>query len=316
VAWLKLIRWKNLLIVFLTQLLAWFCVIRPLADYGGVRLLLNAPNFLLVSASTVLIAAAGYIINDYFDIKIDIINRPEKVVLDKQIPLKLAIIMHSVLNLVGLFFAFVVAEQAGHISWIAFQLACTVMLWFYSTSLKRQFMSGNVVVALLTAFTIIVLIWYEPALHDYALRNAFLETAKGTIPNPVWVLIVYTYFAFMLTWMREIVKDMEDFKGDAEEGCMTMPIKWGLLRSERFTQILGVLPLIPLVNGGIKLLLAGWYILGVYMLAAVAIPLVVWLFQLRKEATTRHYAKASKQIKYIMVAGIISLVVYYIEAHA
>ena len=102
--WLQLIRWKNLVIVFLTQLLAWACVILPIKGYSNIPLLLSSEYFLLLSLSTVLIAAAGYIINDYFDIKIDIINRPEKLVLEKRIPLKFAIVMHSVLNVTCLLY--------------------------------------------------------------------------------------------------------------------------------------------------------------------------------------------------------------------
>ncbi|RYE21786.1 MAG: hypothetical protein EOP51_14755 [Sphingobacteriales bacterium] len=313
--WFKLMRWKNLLIVFLTQVLAWACVILPLKTLTGATLLLNPLNFLCIALATVLIAAAGYIINDYFDIKIDIINRPEKVILEKRIPMKQAILMHSFLNVVGLLLALFVALQAYHWGWVFFQLTCTILLWFYSTHFKRMFMTGNVIVALLTAFTIIVLIWYEPVLHDYALLKAITQIGSRKMPNPFWVLMIYTFFAFMLTWMREIVKDMEDFKGDAEQGCITMPIKWGLQRSQWFAQGLGIVAIIPLINGAYKLIKAGWWILGSYAVLALVLPLIAWIYNLKKEATTQHYAKASKNIKIIMVLGICSLIIYYFEAH-
>lgn len=315
-AWLRLIRWKNLAIIFLTQLFAWALVILPMQDYGSKTLLLDTPGFLTLSFATVLIAAAGYIINDYFDIKIDIINRPEKVILEKRIPIKMAIVMHSLLNVAGLFLAFLVAHKAGHLSWIAFQAICTILLWFYSTHFKRQFVSGNLVVALLTAFTIVVLILYEPALHGFINKSPILRTGSTAMPNPVWVLGVYAYFAFMLTWMREIVKDMEDFKGDAEQGCVTMPIKLGLQKSERFIQVIGVLAAFPLLNASIKLLLSGWYFLSIYTLGALVLPLVFWMIQLSKKATQQHYNNASRQLKIIMILGIVSLIIYYFEAHA
>jgi 4-hydroxybenzoate polyprenyltransferase len=313
--WFKLMRWQNLLIVFLTQVLAWACVILPLKSLTGATLLLNPLNFLCIALATVLIAAAGYIINDYFDIKIDIINRPEKVILEKKIPLKQAILMHSFLNVVGLLLALFVALQAHHWPWVFFQLTCTVLLWFYSTHFKRMFMSGNVIVALLTAFTIIVLIWYEPVLRSYATQSAMIDMNGQRMPNPFWVLMIYTFFAFMLTWMREIVKDMEDFKGDAEQGCVTMPIKWGLQKSQWFAQGLGIIAIIPLINGAYKLITAGWWMLGSYAMLALVLPLIAWIYNLKKEATTQHYAKASKHIKIIMVLGIFSLVIYYFEAH-
>jgi 4-hydroxybenzoate polyprenyltransferase len=315
-AWLKLVRWYNLLIIFLTQLLAWAFVILPMQGIPGNSLLLTSHNFLLLSVSTVLIAAAGYIINDYFDIKIDAINRPDKVVLEKRIPLKHAIVMHTVLNIAGIGLAALIAREGGHYSWVLLQLTCTAILWFYSTHFKRQFMTGNVLVALLSSFTIIALILYEPLMHSYMDEPAFLSTPSSTLPNPVWVLGIYTYFAFMLTWMREIVKDMEDFKGDAEQGCVTMPIKWGLQKSEQFTQLLGILAVLPLLNAGVRLIAAGWWLLGAYTLGALVLPLVAWLIVLGRKATHEHYHKASSRIKIIMLLGILSLIIYYFEAHA
>lgn len=313
--WLRLIRWKNLLIVFFTQLLVWACVLLPVRHYTTIQLLLNTVNFLCIAISTVLIAAAGYIINDYFDVKIDIINRPEKMVLEKAIPRKWGIIFHTVLNVAGLILAAYVAGQAGHYEWLALQVGCTLLLWFYSASFKRQFIIGNVVVALLTALTILTLLVYAPALHSYLGRHYFLEVSGKWFINPVWVLGVYTYFAFMLTWMREIVKDMEDFKGDAEEGCVTMPIKWGLLRSARFTQVLGILAIIPLIIGSIRLCSAHWWALGLYMTVAVVLPLAWWIATVNKAATTEHYAKASRNLKFIMLTGIGSLLIYYFQTN-
>lgn len=314
-AWLKLVRWQNLVIIFLTQLFAWGCVIVPMRQYSPVPLVLSWNNFLLLSLSTVLIAAAGYIINDYFDIKIDIINRPEKLILEKRIPLKLAIVVHTVMNVMAIMLAVIVARRAGHYSFIAIQLSCTLLLWLYSTTFKRQFVTGNVVVSLLTALTILTLMLYETAIRFYLRQDFFIHTGKALIPNPVWVLGTYAYFAFMLTWMREIVKDMEDFKGDAEQGCVTMPIKWGLLRSARFTQLIGLLAVTPLIIGAVKLLKEQWYVLGIYVLAGLALPIILWMYYLPKEATTKHYSKESRYLKIIMVLGIVSLIIYYFQTN-
>lgn len=314
--YLRLIRWTNLLIIFLTQLLVWACVILPLRRFREVDFLLDFGNFALLSLSTVLIAAAGYIINDYFDVRIDNINKPDKMVLEKTIPRRLAIILHTVLNIVALLLAAVVAEQTGHYSWLLLQLACTLLLWFYSTHFKRQFAVGNVVVAVLTAFTIVVLIIYEPAMHYYLRQKPFITVATGELlANPVWVLMIYAYFAFVLTWMREIVKDMEDFKGDVAEGCVTMPIKWGLKKASRFTLLLSVFALIPLIVAGVKLLLKRDWGLGLYTVIALILPIVAWMFFLPRAANTAHYGRASRNLKFIMLAGIGSLIIYYLEAN-
>ncbi len=314
-AWLRLIRWKNLVIIYLTQLLVWACVMLPMWQYTESPMLLNGFNFSLLTISTILIAAAGYIINDYFDIKIDVINKPEKVVLERSISLKTAIVSHTTLNVAGIVLAAIVAKQVHHYEWLLLQFVCTALLWFYSTHFKRRFVIGNFVVAILTAFTIIVFMLYEPAIHYYWFRTGFVKVMNGYAPNPVWVLGIYTYFAFMLTWMREVVKDMEDFKGDAEEGCITMPIKWGLKRSIRFTQVLGLLVIIPLLFGAVKLFKASWWLLGVYTIVVLVVPIAIWLVFLQREATKAHYHKASNGIKLIMVLGISSLIIYYFQVH-
>jgi len=311
-SWLKLIRWNNLIIVLLTQLLAWWCVLMPVWYNADSEMLLGPVNFICLALSTVLITAAGYIINDYFDIKIDLINKPDKVVLENTIPRRQAILLHTILNITGIALAAFVAVQAGHVEWVMVQVITTLLLWFYSTHFKRQFMTGNIIVALLTALTIIILIVYEPSLHKYITMPGIVGRLAGaTELNPVWMLSVYAYFAFMLTWMREIVKDMEDHKGDAEQGCVTMPIKWGLKRSARFVQVLGVLTIIPLTIIAVKLYRTEWSMLAYYTLFVLVLPLGGWLYSLNKKATTAHYHIASTLLKFIMMLGITSLLVYY-----
>jgi len=311
----RLIRWPNLLIIFFTQLLAWVCVIRPLQS-EAVSLLLNPEYFLLISISTVLIAGAGYIINDYFDVRIDNINKPDKMVLERTVPRRMAIIMHTVMNVTALMLAAVVAAGAGHYEWLVLQLFCTLLLWFYSTHFKRQFAVGNIVVAFLTALTIVTLIIYEPVMHALLLRSSFIKEGNKILPNPVWVLMVYAYFAFVLTWMREIVKDMEDLKGDEAEGCVTMPIKWGLKKATNFTMLLCICSLIPLSVVTFKLLARRDWMLGGYCLLLLILPIAGWMFFLPRAATSQHYAKASRYLKLIMVSGIGSLVIYYFDANA
>jgi 4-hydroxybenzoate polyprenyltransferase len=320
--WLRLIRWNNLLIILLTQLLAWICVIVPLHPYSWLvtapavpesmitsPLLLTPVNFALLCLSTVLIAAAGYIINDYFDIRIDAINKPDKVILERQIPRKQAIIVHSVMNAVALIMAGIVAWQAHRPELLIIQVSCTLLLWKYSTSWKRQFMTGNVLVATMTALTIVILMLYEPRLTAYLASGPFTKdiTAHAGI-NPAWMLYFLCFFAFMLTWMREIVKDMEDYKGDAEEGCITMPIKWGIEKSILFTRILGVISLAAILPGIYLYAIGGWLMIAYLGILFGAIT--AWLFFIGRRFTTPHFHEASRYLKIIMVMGICSLLVY------
>lgn len=307
-AWLRLVRWPNLLIIALTQLVAWWCIIYPLQG----PLVLTIKNFALLCLSTLLIAAGGYIINDYFDVRIDVINKPDKVVLEKEIPRKLAIIVHSVLSVLALLLAMCVAIPEGHPEWLLLQLTCTFFLWRYSTTWKRQFMIGNVVVALMTALTILTLILYEPLLHSCLGRASCVAQkikARDGFPNPAIVLLVFAMFAFLLTWMREIVKDMEDYKGDDAEGCVTMPIRWGLLRSTRFVQGLGLLATALLCTACVFLSVKARYFSFSALIIGLALilPLLLWIFNLQKAATAKHYHAYSAALKQIMMFGILSL---------
>lgn len=310
--WLRLIRWNNLLIILLTQLLVWTCVLIPLRQWGEGHFLLNAFNFSLLCLSTLMIAAAGYIINDYFDIKIDAINRPEKVILENRIHRRAGIIFHSVLNLAGIFLAGIVAHKAGKLHWLWIQVACSVLLFFYSSHFKRMFVIGNVIVALLTGLTILTLFVYEPALWQFLAQPSMLHKGADMIPNPVWILGIYTCFAFVLTWMREVVKDMEDHIGDAAEGCVTMPIQLGLKQTTIFVQVLSLLAIIPLVIASVKV----QGLLGIYTFVALTVPLIIWSLYLPKHATTKHYNNMSRYLKIIMVSGIGSLLIYYFQANA
>jgi 4-hydroxybenzoate polyprenyltransferase len=310
-AFFQLIRWRNLLIVMLTQWFIWACVIHPMKDWSAVPVFLTPFHFILLTLSTIFIAAAGYIINDYFDVKIDVINRPQKVIIDKVISRKAAILWHSFFNVSGFVLALYLAREMGNYYVIIIQLVCTVLLWFYSTTFKRRFVIGNVVVAILTGLTVLILAVFEPALYPHINFRYFLRADGRLLVNPFGVIAVYTYFAFMLTWMREIVKDMEDFKGDAEDGCVTMPIVIGLQKSTRYVLFFGVLALIPLAVAAVKLFAGAWSVLGIYIIVALIFPLIAWLIFLPQKATVAHYGKASKYIKFIMLAGIASLLIYF-----
>ena len=144
-AFLKLIRWPNLFFIALTQSLFYFCVFENLLLSSGF------PHshqlfFLLVSASVV-IAAAGYIINDYFDLQIDTINKPQKVVVDKIVKRRWAIMWHWLLSGLGILLSIYVSYRIGNWVIAVANICCVVLLWFYSTRFKRKVLSGNIIIA-------------------------------------------------------------------------------------------------------------------------------------------------------------------------
>lgn len=315
-AFFNLIRWKNIVIVAIAQLLVWWCIILPLSISQAI--FLQPFQFVLLCLSTLMLAAAGYIINDYFDIRIDLRNRPEKVIIGKIIKQRWAMFWHSLFNVLGIGIAFYLAKELGNPYLVTLQVVTTILLWLYSTHLKRMFVSGNVCVAMLTALSIATVAIYEPALLQYAEDGVMVIRATFERLNPIMFIGVYIYFAFFLTWMREIVKDMEDFKGDAEEGCVTMPIKIGIKKTNTWIYVLGVITLLPILYSVLALLKVGrithefgWYFFTLYVIVCILLPLVLFLLNIGKKATAVHYEKMSKRLKWLMVLGLVTLPIYY-----
>ena len=164
-------------------------------------------NLFIISLATVLIAASGYIINDYYDVKIDLVNKPERVVIGRYIKRRWALVIHQVFNGSGILLGLLVSRKVALVN-----LAAVFCLWLYSNQLKRLAFWGNLMVAILTGFSLLVLAVYYPG-HQ----------------REVWI---YATFSFFITLIREIIKDMEDVKGDEKHGCRTLPIIWGIARTK------------------------------------------------------------------------------------
>ena len=206
-----MIRWPNLVFIALTQSLFYFCILIPSFYQGNpVREnILKPDDFILLSLSSVLIAAAGYIINDYFDLHIDRINKPGKVVVEKIIKRRWAIIWHWIFPGLGILIGFYLSWKLRNIFIGPSNLVCVLLLWFYSTTFKKKLLIGNVLISLLTAWVIGVLYLCEFRLHrfvDPEFHGALSRVYKFTV--------VYASFAFIISLVREVIKDMEDMEGD------------------------------------------------------------------------------------------------------
>jgi len=292
--WLLLIRWKNLAIVVLTQWIVWYCT----ADSGN-RLSLHV--FSLLCSATVFITAAGYIINDIYDTKIDAINKPDLVIIGNTILKPHALWAYWVCNSIGLLLAIIAASTKGNAKWAMIQLSCILLLWLYSAYLKRWLLIGNLAVAVLTALVIFIILLYQP-----------IMVVPLTI-SPLTIGVGYALFAFMTTWLRELVKDMEDAPGDAAYGCNTLPVKYGIEVSAIFASALVVGILLSLGFAVIQLFSLHYHYLGSYIILLLIAPLSVWSVFLGKNNTPAHYHKAASWLKVIMLPGICSLIVYYLE---
>jgi len=313
---LKLIRWPNLLIVALTMILMRYAVIEPVISKisivlnGGtgeaIPLTLKFPwyDFLILVIATLFITAGGYVINDYFDIKTDLINRGE-VIVGTKIPRRQAMKWHNILNIAGVAAGFYISWKAGYFWMGILFLIVSGLLYFYSASYKRQFLIGNLVVALLTAMVPMLVVFYEwPALYRYSALNAVVIPHLGLVFY--WVG-GFALFAFLTTLTREIIKDIEDFEGDIAYGRNTIPVVTGILTSKIISVILILIT--------IALLYIVWnYFLHdkitlIYISCIVVLPLLYVIYQLIMSQGKKELHSASRLMKIIQIAGILYSVV-------
>lgn len=314
IAFLKLIRFENLLIIFFTQYLIRYAVLDSLMVFNGYKipLQLSNINFFLVCLSTILIAAGGNIINDYFDIKIDRINRPDTVVIDKTIKRRVAMMAHWVVNLLGIALGFYTGWKAGNINLGTIHLLGTGLLWFYSTNFKRQLIIGNLVVSFLTAMVPIIVIAYDmPGIVSFTQEIFPNETIYFN--NVYKYIFMFALFAFLTSLIREIIKDMEDEKGDAENGCKTMPVTWGQRTTKAIT--IGIISNTILLLSFIvyKLFSPAELIPTIYILSAIISPLLYLIWMLYKAKAPKDFSRASVLVKFIMLSGVcFSFIIWYL----
>lgn len=276
-------RTKRFLVSFLRLTRVWNLLILAVSQYFTAAMLISLVNvfdlrFFLLVISTGLVAAAGYIINDYYDIKIDLVNKPERVVIGQGITRRYAILLHSILSMLGIAIGFYLDWRIGTINF-----ASVFFLWWYSNDLKRQPFIGNLVVAMLTGMSILIV-------------DALYRTGNTLI-------FIYASFAFFITLIREIIKDMEDLKGDNTFGCKTLPIIWGL-RKTKF-----LIYLIILVFSIIVILLNLFFVnLPIsFFVFFLFLPLLWLLYILIRADTKKDFAMLSNFCKMILLLGVLSM---------
>lgn len=267
---LKLTRFGNLVIIGFAQYFTSGFLIGRHTIYDF--------RLLLLSISTVLIAAAGYIINDYYDVKIDYINKPDRVVIGKNITRRYAILFHVVLSLLGILIGL-------YLSWriAAVNIFSVFLLWLYSNNLKRLPFIGNLTVALLTGASIYVV-------------DILFRTHSSLVS-------IYAMFAFFMTLVREIIKDMEDLKGDNTFGCKTLPIILGIRKTKVVIYfILTAFSIMVIVlNQAYEVMPFQYYIIFLF------IPLLGLLYRLLRADMKRDFSWLSTFCKVIMLLGILSM---------
>ena len=303
---LKLIRWKNLLMIACIQILFKYVYFPTFA----VTTSLSNINFFFLVLATVTIAAAGYIINDIYDIEADKINKPKKVFLVEKINVKLAFTYYHILNIIGILSGFYIAYIVDRISFVAIFLITALLLKVYNTDLKKLPLIGNIIISLLVSLSILIVGIFD-IIPSITLENG---------PDQYYafeVLKDYALFAFMFMLIREIVKDIEDVKGDKILKMKTLPLILGIKRAKYVVFFLSFFPLILVTYYSFKNFIEVPFILA-YMLIVVLLPLLHFMTKILYATSKEDYTYAGRLLKIIMLLGMLSIIlvsitIYYAE---
>jgi 4-hydroxybenzoate polyprenyltransferase len=265
----------NLFILAFAQLMTAYFLVETTRT--GLPILQDI-NLYLIILSTLILAASGYLINDYYDVKIDYINKPGEVIIGKGIKRRAAIFLHSLLNFVGVGIALIVSPRIAVIHFIA-----TFLLWLYSNQLKRLPFIGNFTVALLTGTSIWIIGYY------YQQKEL--------------IVLAYAIFAFFMNLIREILKDIEDRQGDRKHGCKTLPIVIGFRNTKRVIFLIALIFVcaIIVVTYRVNNLLLFYYFAGLSVL------FMLFLYKIYMADRKDHFSQLSYLSKLLMLTGIISM---------
>lgn len=303
---LRLVRWSN--VVFVAALVwvmeKWVAV--PILNQAAFGEQLPWYLLVLIMLGTALIAAGGYVINDYFDVKIDRINRPDEVIVTRSVSKPAAMRLSLALSGAGVVSGVAAAMLLRSYTLGLIFVLVPGLLWFYSSSYKRLFMAGNLIIAVLAALTPLTV-----AIANVAQLQLLYSTILPytTLEHDLYVWTGgFALFAFLLTWIREIVKDMQDQMGDRELECHSMPVVWGETWTKVFVTVLIAVTLAIIGHLWWHVLPfdRSWMSLSTrYIALGVVTPLVCTIWLLWAAKIPSDYKTCQQVVKFTMLIGML-----------
>lgn len=284
----SVVRGYNIPIIILAQYLSAVFILAP--EQRALNVLLDFNLFILVFASSLTIAS-GYIINSFYDSKKDLINRPNKSMLDRLVSQKTKLNVYFTLN-------FIVALMALFVSWRAFLFFSVYifLIWFYSHKIKKQPFIGNLMSAFLAVLPFFAILLY------YYNQIPFEEIENYS--NQLAVIFAHASFLFLLLLTREMIKDLENLKGDLANNYKTIPIVYGEKFSKNIISALIIATVLP-VYILIEIYDVGY--MDTYFYSCL-IVLVFFVLALQKATQKEHFLRLHNVLKLLIVAGVFCIV--------
>jgi len=316
ISFFKLVRLKNLIIIALTQLLIKFSLINPFLD----NFILSNNQFYLLVLATVFITASGYIINDIYDVKTDKINKNKKRVIGRSINSRSAIAWYIFLNLIGLSLGCYIAYLVRKPSFSLIFIYCIFTLWTYSKRMKSSFLSGNLQVSFLTSLSI-----FNVALFDIIPNGINKNNGEMIIFN---IIVLYTIFAFITTFIREIIKDLEDMEGDKEIKAKTLAITYGIEKTKWVSLVFTILTFLgigyfqyfqySIINSDFEYEISIWGVnkIAIFYILFLQLLFIFMGYKIFKSQIKSDFNFISQLCKFIMIIGIVSIPIFtYLHLH-
>ena len=304
----NLFRWVNISIIVLSMTLVLLFLVSTLLGLPWFKHGLCLGQFLLLLFSTVFIAIGGNIVNDIYDINADSINKAGKNVIGKKISLSTAWTLYWVFSISGILLGTFLSYLLNQINYGLIFLFSAGLLWFYSQKYQCQPLIGNIVISFLTAISIgLVWLFQFFALSNEAEIFTSVQSNFGIVNHMV---LIYMGFAFFTSLIREVVKDIEDFKGDDRFGCRTFAVVYGIEKAK-------ILAVSLLWVGAFSILFIQFYFyklgydLHFWYFFIIDFFLVMAMLKTRKSSLPRDFSYISKLIKLIMLLGVLSMVIFY-----
>ena len=295
--YLKLIRFQNLLMLALMQLVFRYGFL----ELQNIPLALADWQFYILVLATVCIAAGGYIINNIVDVETDTENKPENVIVGKFISETKAYNLYIGFTVVGVAMGFYLANLIGKPSFASLFIIIAATLYFYATSLKQSLLIGNFIVALLLSVSVVIVGIFD-------LYPVTFEENRPVMGLLFGILLDYALFAFIINFIREIVKDLQDVNGDLNQGMNTLPIVFGVKKTTKLVFVLGFVPIICIVYYiNANLFASGLLYATVYGLVFILAPLLYFSTKIWSAATSQDFQHLSTVLKWILFFGILSI---------
>nr|WP_321227831.1 geranylgeranylglycerol-phosphate geranylgeranyltransferase [uncultured Psychroserpens sp.] len=295
---LNLIRWKNLVMIIIAQVLIKYALLEPF----DVLTTLNTFGFSILLIATLCIAAAGNIINDIYDVETDSINKPNKVIIGKHVSENVAYNLFFALNIIGIILGFYLSNTVGKSSFFAIFVIISMTLYVYASYLKGTVLFGNIIISFLVAMSIIIVGIFD-------LLPAIIPQNRETQLTFLDIIFDYAIFAFLVNLVRELIKDIQDIDGDYKSGMNTLPIVIGRERANKIAFAVSMIPTGAVIYFIVTYLYKQPIAIGYFLLFVIA-PLIYATIKIFGASNNFHYKHISLVYKLVMFFGILSLLLY------